>query len=61
MTYLARIMYRSPETLFWIRFNVYREGYLLIEADSDKQALDKMKEAQTKNSTIVSWSIIKGI
>jgi len=61
MTYLAKIMYRVPETLFWIKFHVYREGHLLIEANSDFEAREKMRQLKNEDSTIAFYQIDKPI
>jgi hypothetical protein len=44
-TYLAKVMYRIPERLFWIfTIHVYREGSVLVSADSPAEAHKKVKE-----------------
>jgi len=46
MTYLAHITFRIPEKLLFIPLHVYRDGTLLVEADSTKEANDKVKKVK---------------
>lgn len=59
MTYLANVIYRVTERIFGIPFKVYRQGEILIEANSDAEAIDKMKKEAKENPIIYTWQISK--
>jgi len=61
MTYLANICYKVPIKILWIRFHVFREGKILITADSDNQAIEKMKEYERLNSDVEHYTISRSL
>lgn len=61
MTYLATITYKLTEKLFFIPMKVYREGRLLITAESDEEATKKMEEEAKKDDRIYTWYITKSL
>jgi len=61
MTYLAKIMYKIPDRIFWIKIDTYREGHMLIEAKTDSEAQEKMRLQKELDSRIQYWQITKSI
>lgn len=61
MTYLAHVTYKVPIKILWISFSVYRQGTVLIDADSDMDAVKKMESYEKETKDVCFYSITRSL
>lgn len=57
MIYLVEVTYKITERILFIPFKVYRRGSIIINANSDKQASEKMGEYASEIGNVYTWFI----
>lgn len=61
MTYLARVCFKVPIRILWVKFHVFREGVIAINAGSDLEAVKKMEAYEKENRDVHYYTISRSL